>query len=233
MWVLVRSSKSSRAAGLGWCWRWLASGWLRCLSWLGALWWLLGLGLHDRGCVVLGSLDDGGGRLALSRLAGRWLRRATADALSTSAEGNLHALGLARGWGGVQVVLAVVGGRASIELCVALVLDLAVAADGESVGWSGSNITLELGCWWSQDTAAAVLVGDASVADAVGRWRVSTANSILAITKLTNGTLLAARSSELEAALVLRDSGSRSAKYECGTNKRFHIDCVKRWTREE
>jgi len=119
----------------------------------------------------------------------------------------------------VNVVATVVASSTGVEVSAAVVGQITVGVDCEASGGRGTNITLELSSRRSQDTATAISIGEATVADAVGPLSVgesrSLSNSVLAVTELTNNSGLTASGSQGEAALIASGQGSsRGAKGE-------------------
>jgi hypothetical protein len=148
----------------------------------------LGRSRASRICRWSGSLMSGrlGSRCAVAR----------ARALSATAQFNFDTLILTFHGGGVEVVL-VVAGWTSVELVVTIVLNLTIASNGESSCWRSSDVALELGSWRRQDTASTLSIGNAAVTiDAVRTSRITTADSVLPIRKLTESAARAARGSE-------------------------------------
>jgi len=131
---------------------------------------------------------------------------------------------------GVNVVLAVVIDWASDELGVAVVSNVARAADGETGSRSSTTVTLELSGWWCEDAASAVSVGDAAVVQAVASSVSAagrTTNTVLAIRKLADGARDTSASSETEAAAGIarkhRSGGSTCSKGQ-GSESGLHLE---------
>jgi hypothetical protein len=165
----------------------------------------------------------------LRRLRGRlrWLRSTTrAAARPSRAHRDLNALVLARSRLGVDIVLAVVADRASIELSAAVVGHSALGTNSKAGSWCGTDIALELRGGRSKDATTSVGVSEASVGQAVAASRVSAPNTVLAITKLTEDTRCGAGSLKLDALLcVIASNESVDTKAESnGSESVFHSD---------
>jgi hypothetical protein len=136
-------------------------------------------------------------RLGSGLSAGRRRCTVSGSARAGSAERDLNTLVLARGRHGVDVVFAIVVDGAGVELSASVVGDAAVR-NSEASSWGGTNIALELGSGRSEDTSAAVGVGETTTStaiagQAVAAGRVVTADTVLAVTKLTKDTRCASR----------------------------------------
>lgn len=101
---------------------------------------------------------------------------------------NLHTLGLALDWLGIDVILGI-GGGASIEGGRSVGIDLSIATDGEPSGWGSTLVTLELFGWRGKDTATPLGVGNLAIADRVTSGRQVSSNTVLAIRQLSNAVL--------------------------------------------
>jgi hypothetical protein len=127
----------------------------------------------------------GRGRRLLHRRASRAVGT---SALSASVKANLNTSSLSTRGGGVDVVATIVASSTGVEVSAAVVGQIAIGVDRKASGGCSTNIALELSSRRSQDTATAVSISEATVADAVRALSIgesrSLSNSVLTITKL-------------------------------------------------
>jgi hypothetical protein len=115
-----------------------------------------------------------------------------------------------------------VSSRASLEASVALERERTVTRNRESICRAGTLVTLELGCWRSQNAAATVTIGETtfgidtilctsktcerqSAKKLINNWISNTlSNTVLAVRKLTYDSTRATRGSQMEAATICR-----------------------------
>lgn len=105
------------------------------------------------------------------------------------AQANLNTLGHVVKRLSVDVVVAVVVNRASVESGIAIVLDLTRGSNRETSSGGSTLIALELG-GVGENTSSATLVGNLAIVDAVGSTRLVRTEAVLAIAKLTKRTTL-------------------------------------------
>jgi hypothetical protein len=140
-------------------------------------------------------------------------------------------------WRSVDVILSI-GRTTSIELAATVVLDAAFGRDRKACSWDGAYITLPLlntalayvaplqkgvhcsylGSRRCQDTPPSIGIGDTAIVDAVSRWSIATADTVLSITELANGTRFSSGSGDLEAAAVASrqdERGSSTGESQC------------------